>query len=150
MKTLELRERKNTTEFAVKQALEFFGTFDLTSASDVSEIRSEYFNIRFDLTGCGYMQYKAAFVNDAGILRFELPEKEKYYSLDTVFDGTCEFINFRDMMNVFEKFIHRLNELIEKKESDISEFLQFVEEYEGMKELNRQIDDFDKNNVEVK
>ena len=54
---------------------------------------------------------------------------QKVKELSFVFDKTCSFINFSEMMSVFEKFVNRLNELIDKKENEINHFLTFIENY---------------------
>ncbi len=131
MKTLELKDRKVTTRTAVSKTLEFFENFDLSAAEDVADIRSEFFDVTFDLTGQGCMYHEAAFYNKDGKLKFWLREKEKSYSLDTVFDNSCIYINFKEMMCVFEKFVERLNMLIDNKEADISGFLDFLSAYKN-------------------
>ena len=139
MKNLELVERKNTTESAKKSVIKFFESIDLSAAADVSEALSDCFYCHSKWSSGEFESVQ--FINDSGKLRFVCGGKNNLEKATYVFDDACDFINFKAMMTVFEKFMNKLNELIKAKEEDISLFLEYCEEWKSYQETLKQAKD---------
>ena len=153
MKKIELKNRKYLTSNAKKIAQDFFENFDLSSASDVANLSSKKFSITFEGRN-RELFHKAFFYNEDGVLKMGYEDGSAMWhdsikDIRYFFDDSCVYIAFTEMMNVFYEFIEELNKRIETKESQIAEFLTFIEDYKNMQEHKEQINDFYKNNEEI-
>lgn len=140
MKTLELSSRKNTTENARKSVIEFINSFDFSQFEDLKIIESKTFNLCFKRNSAGQIHDKAYFALRNGgfnIVSYSTEDEEYcdhlveieivWYNIENVFDDTCTFINFKQLVASMEDFIKKINDAIEFKESEIADFLQYVE-----------------------
>ncbi|MDL2262856.1 hypothetical protein LJC11_05080 [Bacteroidales bacterium OttesenSCG-928-I21] len=142
MKTLELKNRKYTTEKAREQVIDFIESFDFSEFNDLIDIQSRPFNIYFDATGHGCFQEKAIFTLTENGFRIETYDSDmgntefnkKWKNVSDVFDGTCTFINFKQLVEAMKDFCNKINEETEKKETEIADFFQFIEDYNNYRE----------------
>lgn len=143
MKNLELATRKNTTENAKKQVVDFIKSFNFYEYSDVSYVESTSFNLCFDATGNNDYHNTAYFTINEG--RFEIRTYDsaigdyeetckKWSDSETVFDRTCTFISFKQLQSAMEDFIAKINKKVEEKEGEIADFLTYVAGCESYQE----------------
>lgn len=154
MKTLELRDRKNTTKIARKAAIDFINSFYFDSYLDLPKIESKNFNLWFDKNGNGYMQDKAFFaLRECGFCIVSYSEEEQHMGayrhdyehewtdISKVFDSTCTFINFKQLVAAIEDFIKKINVAVEEKEKEIADFLDFAEGWKSYQLTGRIADE---------
>lgn len=140
MKTIELKDRKYTTDGAKSAVIEFIESFDFSSYTDLGYIQSKFFNVTFDVTGNDLLHDSAFFMLDEGKFLLSTYSEEvgntreynkNWKDISAVFDGTCTFIDFKGLISAMEDFIARINDRVEKKEAEIAEFLAFVEAWKN-------------------
>lgn len=154
MKTLELSSRKNTTENARKSVIEFINSFDFSNLSDIREIESKTFNLSFSKDGSGYIHDKAYFtLRNCGFCIVSYSTEDEEYciyhreiekvwsNIKHVFDETCTFINFKQLVASMEDFIKKINDAIEIKESEITDFLLYVEGWKSYQDTAKNADE---------
>ncbi len=142
MKTLQLKDRKNTTDAARAAVVQFINSFNFDAYEDLPSIDSTTFNIYFDATGSGDMQDVAYFsIRECGFCivsynsTFRHSEHERTFTkVKSVFDSTCVFINFHQLVGAMENFVSKINAAVESKEKEISDFLKLVEDWNKSRE----------------
>lgn len=158
MKTLELKDRKRTTETARTVVIDFIKSFDFDSYTDITTIESKVFNIWFDKNGHGKMQDKAYFaIRECGFCIVSYLEECEGYGIyrhdyehewtdiEQVFDKTCTFINFKQLISSIEDFINKINLAVEAKENEIADFVAFAEGWKSYQLTGRVADEVEKN-----
>ena len=157
MKTLELKDRQKTTETARTVVIDFIKSFDFDSYVDLPTIESKRFNIWFDKNGNGKMQDKAYFaIREGGfciVSYFEecvgcgirqIDYEHEWTDIKQVFDATCTFINFKQLIASIEDFIKKINMAVEEKESEIADFINFAEGWKSYQITGRIADEVEK------
>jgi hypothetical protein len=146
MKNLELIERKKTTENAKKSVIEFINSFDFSAYSDIRYVESKPFSLFYDINGHNRFHDKAYF--EIGEKGFQIETYESqvgdtvrwnatWKNANSVFDGTCSYINFKELIASMEDFISKINAAVAVKETQIADFLEYVEGWKSYQETIR-------------
>jgi len=157
MKKLELVERKNTTESAKKAVIQFIESFDFDSYQDLKHVMSKPFNIFFEINGSGTANDKAYFeLSKCGFTLTSYDSEvgsniydKQWKKMEDVFDSTCTFINFKQLVDSMNDFIEKINKATTEKESEIADFLDLYESWKSYQETGKQAADFDSKNEEI-
>ena len=137
METLELKNRKNTTAKALSSVIKFLNSFDFSDYSDLYYVESSHFDLLFDVTGHDDMHDRAYFsVSRKGSLLINTYPSEagdseecirRWDKASSVFDGTCTYVNFAQLVKAMETLVAKLNKASEDKDAEIQSFLDFSE-----------------------
>jgi hypothetical protein len=158
MKKLELVERKNTTDKARQSVIEFIQSFDFSNYSDIRYIESKKFNLLFDINGYKNLHDKAYFeLTDHGFVISSYDSEigdtvgfnKRWSKVSEVFDNTCTYIDFPQLVDAMHDFIAKINKATEEKENEIVNFRNFFEEFKSFNETVKQAEDFENNNEEI-
>lgn len=158
MKTLELVDRKNTTEKARKSVIEFIESFDFENYSDIRYIESKKFNLIFDTNGNKSLHDKAYFeLTDHGFVISTYDSEigdtvemnRRWSKVTEVFDSTCTYIDFPQLVEAMHDFISKINKATEEKEKEIVDFLNFFEEFKSFNRTIKNAKDFENNTEEI-
>jgi len=143
MKNLDLKTRIRTTDFAKAESIKFIESFDFSEYSDLKTIVSKNFNLIFKSNshtfhnqayfqlssklGFVICSYASDEVNDYEDINYNT---KSWDDVKQVFDYTCTYVNFKQLVDAFEDFIIKINNEVENKETQISEFLEFCKSWE--------------------
>lgn len=153
MKTLELVSRKNTTEKARQSVIDFIESFDFSNLEDLAFISSKEFIIFYDATGSNDYHNRAYFelnrqkgftlVTYSSEFGNNERDSETWTDVSKVFDGTCTYINFKQLVDAMQDFIEKINKAAEAKESEISDFLEYVEGWKSYQDTAKNADELE-------
>jgi|GEM_PF-1125297 hypothetical protein len=146
MKNLELSERKNTTENAKKAVIDLMKSFDFSKYTDISYVESKHFALLFKPTPAEYKHNSAYFVISEGEFKIHTYDSEigdnwesikVFGDVSDIFDYTCIFICFPAFILAIEDFITKINAAVSVKETQIADFLEYVEGWKSYQETIR-------------
>lgn len=154
MKTLELVSRKNTTEKARQSVVEFINSFDFDQYEDLPCIASKTFNLFFlrcenrhdDKAYFKMSEYGfrlCTYSSDSLEYISKQEASKNWKKVSDVFDGTCTYINFKQLVDAMEDFIEKINKAAEAKESEISDFLEYVEGWKSYQDTAKNADELE-------
>jgi hypothetical protein len=145
MKNLELSERKNTTENAKKAVIDLMESFDFSEYKDISDVESKPFALLFKPTP-KYKHNSAYFLISKGEFKIHTYDSEigdnwksikVFRDVSDIFDYTCIFICFPAFILAIEDFITKINAAVSVKETQIADFLEYVEGWKSYQETIR-------------
>jgi len=113
-----ITKRKHSTQEALKVAKQFFENFDLSYAKDVAPIVSEHFSCSLKKEGFAYFHFK----NRKGKL---IICDTEYCEVNNFFDLEIFELDFSKMTFVFKNFLRRIDALMDNKDLEIAEFIEF-------------------------
>ena len=136
MKTLEIKNRKNTTKFAKEKVIELIKSINLPDCSDLTTVRSLTFSCSCVPTSNCSVDILYFDVDDNNCIVCvyrNLCDKDQMVSVEAAFDDDCTFINFNELLVSLESLINNINKKIDLKETEINNFLSFVDSYKNSK-----------------